>query len=1038
MPLRTKGIWILILIATVNGYTQDFPDLVFEHQTIREGLSSNFVTSITQDHQGFIWVGTTNGLNRFDGYRFRQYYHSTRDSNSIINNQVQTLYCDSRGQLWIGTEDGVSCFIPSENRFINFSTKMPTSRRLKNNSSVRIYEDATGHIWITNQADVIYLVLPDHTLQEKRIDVPAFQYSHLSMEGYEKIYRDRAGKEWAIRANRIYLLNRETLQPEKIFDLSPQLTSLILKMYQATDGTYYLTTWDSGVWKFNPDPGNIVQLVSLPKGVYSDITEWQYQKKQWLVCLEANKGVYLFNQATGASRKYGHVAEDPTSLAGTEFNATFVDPKGNLWICSTAGIHKIKTEKDIFDIIPITESGTSNYQFDKSSQVYSFYENDTSIWLSKRFISTFQLDTSFQIKSTYTSLYPLSAGTTNSTRGAYYFYPYQDELYITTDSGLIIKNLRIQTSAVYLPTDIAGIPDLRTIIPFHTDEILIRSFSYGLFVFNTREKKFTRHFNSGSSCDTCLPLRINYLFTSSAGKIYITCGGEEKSFFTYQPEADAFMPLIPKNDSLYAMYGSDLYGMDEDPDGNLWITSKSGLFVYDPVTNAVITNHNEIDKIGGLIRICFDEDGNAWTNGDSGIWCYLASRKKWVGYTSDDGLPGSSFDGIITKRKNGDIVAGLEGAVAIFHPHTLGAKGNTYPVIITEANVDSTLISFPLQSSVTKTLRIAPGQNSFSVDFAILNDLNPSSSRYYYKLAPLMESFQLNDDGHINFNGLAPGAYTLTVKSGDKAGNLYAQEDSLTITVSPHWYQTAIFKMACLLVLLGLIYYFVRRRIETIRKENTLHQKIAHTEMQALRAQMNPHFIFNSLNSIENFILQNEKRLASDYLNKFSRLIRSILDSSRNEVVPLMKDIESLGLYVELEQLRFNHRFTYSTQIDPALKDGDYKVPSLIIQPYVENAILHGLALSHKQGLILSVAATLESDHIKYTIRDNGIGRRQAMEYTFRNKPHHKSVGLTITEDRIAHFNKQPYANGSVTITDLYDAEGQAAGTCVEVTLKTN
>ena len=1038
MPLQVKGIWFLILLTTLRSYGQDFPDLVFEHLSIREGLSSNYVTSITQDHEGFIWVGTTNGLNRFDGYRFKQYFHSAKDSSTLINNQVQTLYCDSHGQLWICTEDGVSCFIPSENRFINFSTKLRPPYQLKNNSSVRVYEDATGHIWLTNQADVIYFVLPDHTLQQKRIDLPAFSYFNLTVEGYEKIYRDRAGKEWAIRANRIYLLNRETKQPEKVFDLAPRFTSLILKIYQSTDGTYYLTTWESGIWKFNPELGRIDQVTSIPSGIFSDITEWSYQKKRWLVCLEANKGIYLFSTAGGISRKYGYVVEDPTSIEGKEFNSTFIDQKGNLWICSSLGINKIKAEDDIFDIIPITEPGTANYQFDKSSQVFSFYESDTSIWLSKRFVSTFQLDTGFHVKATYVSLFPPAATVTNNSVTAYFFFQQKDELYITTDSGLIVRNLRHQTSAIYFPTAITGIPDLRTIVPFAEDEILIRSFSYGLFIFNTKEKIFTHHFTNGSTCDTCLPVRMNYLFKSSTGKIYISCGGEEKSFFTYLPEAGAFVPLKPKNDSLFAMYGSDLYGMDEDPEGNLWITSKSGVFVYDPATNMILANHNELDKIGGLLRICFDDEGNAWANGDSGIWCYLSSRKKWVGYNGEDGLPGSTFDGIITKRKNGDIVAGIEGAVALFHPHKLNEQEKTFPVIITEANVDSTLVSFPLQPNATKELRLTPGQNSFSVDFAILNYLNPSSSRYYYKLAPLMESFQLNDDGHINFNGLAPGAYTLVVKSGDKAGNLYTPSDVLSITVSPRWYQTSVFKIASLLFLVALAYYYVKRRIQTIRQETSLHQKIATTEMQALRAQMNPHFIFNSLNSIENFILQNEKRLASDYLNKFSRLIRSILDSSRNEVVPLMKDIESLGLYVELEQLRFNHSFNYSTEIDPVLQDGDYKVPSLIIQPYVENAILHGLAHSHKPGLTLLVAATLDKDQIKYTIRDNGIGRGQSHEYNTRNKPHHKSVGLTITEERIANFNKQPYANGSVKITDLYDADGKAAGTCVEVTLKTN
>ena len=121
--------------------------------------------------------------------------------------------------------------------------------------------------------------------------------------------------------------------------------------------------------------------------------------------------------------------------------------------------------------------------------------------------------------------------------------------------------------------------------------------------------------------------------------------------------------------------------------------------------------------------------------------------------------------------------------------------------------------------------------------------------------------------------------------------------------------------------------------------------------MQALQAQMNPHFFFNSLNSIENFIMQNEKKLASDYLNKFARFIRSILDSSYNELIEVDKDIESLQLYIDLEQLRHNNKFSYCCEVDPALLSGEYHVPSLLVQPFLENAIIHGIGPSDRKDL---------------------------------------------------------------------------------------
>jgi LytS/YehU family sensor histidine kinase len=213
-------------------------------------------------------------------------------------------------------------------------------------------------------------------------------------------------------------------------------------------------------------------------------------------------------------------------------------------------------------------------------------------------------------------------------------------------------------------------------------------------------------------------------------------------------------------------------------------------------------------------------------------------------------------------------------------------------------------------------------------------------------------------------------------------------------------------------------------------------QKIkAELQTQILRSQMNPHFIFNCLNSIENFIMQNNKRQASDYLNKFSLLIRSILDSSRNEVVPIEKDMEALQLYVELEQLRFNNKFSFKVAIDPALAGGDYQVPSLLIQPFVENAIVHGMAHSDDKQLNLTVTATLEGNTIKYVIQDNGVGREKARIYNMQNKPYHKSVGLQITEERINIFNEEEKKQ-AIHIVDLYDENNNSGGTKVEITLK--
>jgi Histidine kinase len=208
-----------------------------------------------------------------------------------------------------------------------------------------------------------------------------------------------------------------------------------------------------------------------------------------------------------------------------------------------------------------------------------------------------------------------------------------------------------------------------------------------------------------------------------------------------------------------------------------------------------------------------------------------------------------------------------------------------------------------------------------------------------------------------------------------------------------------------------------------------LRQNIAETQMQVLRSQMNPHFIFNSLNSIDAFIQSNDKYNATMYLNKFAKLIRNVLDSSKQDTITFSKDIETLKLYMELELQRSENKFTTALNIDPELMNSDYKVPPLIIQPFVENAIIHGLRNRTDNHGLLTVDIEKTENKIIYTITDNGIGRRAA-EQMKNGKT--TSYGLEMSYERVKLFNKEGLP--SVQIDDLYN-NNKAAGTSVQVQL---
>jgi LytS/YehU family sensor histidine kinase len=183
-----------------------------------------------------------------------------------------------------------------------------------------------------------------------------------------------------------------------------------------------------------------------------------------------------------------------------------------------------------------------------------------------------------------------------------------------------------------------------------------------------------------------------------------------------------------------------------------------------------------------------------------------------------------------------------------------------------------------------------------------------------------------------------------------------------------------------------------------------LRHKTGELEMQALRAQMNPHFIFNCLSSINHFILKNESEMASDYLTKFSRLIRMVLNNSKNPLINLEEELEMLRLYMDLERLRFNNTFDYSINFYNHFDISSIFIPPLLLQPFAENAIWHGLMNKKEQGL-MEVAFELDNGMLNCYIIDNGIGRKNAETLKSKSAEKQKSMGMQITAERLALFN---------------------------------
>lgn len=212
-----------------------------------------------------------------------------------------------------------------------------------------------------------------------------------------------------------------------------------------------------------------------------------------------------------------------------------------------------------------------------------------------------------------------------------------------------------------------------------------------------------------------------------------------------------------------------------------------------------------------------------------------------------------------------------------------------------------------------------------------------------------------------------------------------------------------------------------------------INQQLAEVQLAALRSQMNPHFIFNALNSIKKFVIANEPVNAEKYLGKFSKLIRSILDNSRSGMVTVEKELQLLQLYLELEQLRFGSKLSYSIAVDNSLQAGEVEIPSMIIQPFVENAMLHGI-MHRDDGGLITVQFKDHGSWLEVIIEDNGVGRAKAAEYSSSREEPHQSIGIHVATKRLEALKTAAETPAGITIIDL-DINGQATGTRVLVAI---
>jgi hypothetical protein len=317
-------------------------------------------------------------------------------------------------------------------------------------------------------------------------------------------------------------------------------------------------------------------------------------------------------------------------------------------------------------------------------------------------------------------------------------------------------------------------------------------------------------------------------------------------------------------------------------------------------------------------------------------------------------------------------------------------------------------------------------ENDLSFHFITINHLQAGRISYRFRLDG--GNWNYTTDPSANFAALPPGSHAFEVQSQNEDG-VWSGTLQKPFTIRPPWWRSWWFYGLLAMAVGGASYAFFRYRTGLLKKELAIQQQITDLERKALQAQMNPHFIFNCLNSIQRLILEKDEKSATAYLTHFAKLLRSTLNASTSGEVSLQEEMDLLDNYLLLEKLRFKDAFHYEISADPSLDKFSISFPPMLIQPFVENALKHGMVGKEQGGLVQVRFAAEDGRHIKASITDNGLGLGASSHDA------HKSLATSLTKRRLELINGSVSSQKSelVTMKELKSEEGYIMGTCVEV-----